>query len=269
MVVLLAGPATAAQWLSWPPRPNTQAPVPASAAAVGVRLRIADHEGVREIWVDNDLYGPAEVRIDAIPDRSGFPLHRVLPARGAYRLARLPADGGLRLRLLAVPGAPGAAARDVDYGLPLRLASVRIGQPPQGRFSHTDSENLHAVDFAAPIGTPVVATRGGTVMQAQDRFRDGTGRPDEANLVRILHSDGSMAVYAHLQHGSLAVVPGERVAAGRMLARSGNSGYSSGPHLHFAVQTNAGLGLASVPVRIVGDRGELHLPRETLPASGL
>ena len=46
-----------------------------------------------------------------------------------------------------------------------------------------------------------------------------------------------------------------------MLARSGNSGYSSGPHLHFVVQVNRGMRLESVPVKIQTNAGELRLPR--------
>jgi murein DD-endopeptidase MepM/ murein hydrolase activator NlpD len=48
-----------------------------------------------------------------------------------------------------------------------------------------------------------------------------------------------MAVYAHLQLDSIRVQPGRVVLMGEQIARSGNTGFSSGPHLHFAVQRNA------------------------------
>ena len=56
-----------------------------------------------------------------------------------------------------------------------------------------------------------------------------------------------MGVYLHLMKGSVAVREGTRVRAGSLLARSGNTGNSTGPHLHFVVQRNVGLALESIP----------------------
>ncbi len=259
-IAALIAPRADAQWLSWPPKATPPAASPeAEAPATAVRLRITRTGGTREIRVDSDIAGPVEVRVEGA---SPTPLQRTLPAPGSYPLARRDAGATLQLKLLAVPGKPGAMARDVVYHFPLRLPQVRVGQLPEGTFSHADAENRQAIDFAAPIGTPVVAARAGTVMQAEGRFADTTtGRLDEANLVRILHDDGSMAVYAHLQHGSLSVAPGQQVEAGQPIARSGNSGLSTGPHLHFAVQVNRGLRLESVPFRMATEQGELRLPR--------
>lgn len=258
-IAALIAPRADAQWLSWPPKAASSTPSPdAEAPAAAVRLRINRTGGTREIRVDSDIAGPVEVRVEGA---SPTPLQRTLPASGSYPLARRDADAALRLELRAVPGKPGATARDVVYRFPLRLPQVRVGQAPEGTFSHTDAENRQAIDFAAPIGTPVVAARAGTVMHAEGRFADTTGRLDQANVVRILHDDGSMAVYAHLQHGSLSVAPGQQVEAGQPIARSGNSGLSTAPHLHFAVQVNRGLRLESVPFRMATEQGELRLPR--------
>jgi len=71
--------------------------------------------------------------------------------------------------------------------------------------------------------------------------------------VRILHEDGTMAIYAHLQLDSIRVHAGSVVLAGERIALSGNTGYSSGPHLHFAVQRNAGMHLVSVPIVFRGE----------------
>ncbi|RMH88619.1 M23 family metallopeptidase [Lysobacter pythonis] len=252
--------AAPAQWIGWPPEAPPATPAADSPPAPEVSLRILALTDAREVWVDNALSGPVEVHVNAKQPVPGLPIQRLLPRRGAYRIARLPGGGALRLELLAVPGAPGARAHDIAYRFPLRLPQPRIGQPPQGAFSHADAENREAIDFVAPVGTPVIAARAGTVMRAEGRFGDTPGRFDQANFLRILHGDGSMAVYAHLQHGSLQVTPGQWVETGQVIARSGNSGYSSGPHLHFAVQVNTGLRLESVPVRILGHEGELRLP---------
>jgi len=53
----------------------------------------------------------------------------------------------------------------------------------------------------------------------------------------------------HLMRGSVSVKEGQHVVVGSALARSGNTGNSSGPHLHFVVQRNGGLGLESIPYR--------------------
>ena len=266
LLLTLAAARVDAQWLSWPPEPAAATSRPVTEpGAEPVRLRVTRTGSTREVWVDSDIAGPVEVRVEGA---SPTPLQRTLPAPGSYPLARRDADATLQLKLLAVPGLPGAMAGDVVYRFPLRLPQVRVGQLPEGTFSHADAENRQAIDFAAPVGTPVVAARAGTVMQAEGRFAD-TGQLDQANLVRILHADGSMAVYAHLQRGSLSVVPGQPVEACQLIARSGNSGWSTGPHLHFAVQVNRGLRLESVPFRMASDEGELRLPRRAEAPSPL
>ncbi len=132
-----------------------------------------------------------------------------------------------------------------------------VSQAPGGRAqTHDTPDTADAVDFAMPVGTPVVAARGGVVMQVVQHHGEGRSDPaylDRANLVRILHDDGTWADYAHLQRASVRVKPGQRVAAGDALALSGNSGYTSGPHLHFAVKRNRSGEIVSVPVRFRTD----------------
>ena len=138
------------------------------------------------------------------------------------------------------------------YALPLPASRFRLAQGPGGKFSHTDAQSLHAYDLAADEGTPVLAARAGRVMQVERDFY-GSGLDlerfgDRANSVRVLHDDGSMAVYAHLQWESAMVSPGQPVRVGQQLALSGNTGFSSGPHLHFVVQVNRDMKLVSVPI---------------------
>jgi murein DD-endopeptidase MepM/ murein hydrolase activator NlpD len=87
--------------------------------------------------------------------------------------------------------------------------------------THAAPDSWHAVDIAMPHGTPVVAARGGIVIEAA------------GGVVRVLHDDGTIAGYYHL--AGLAVAEGDGVAAGRVLGVSGASGHASGPHLHFVV----------------------------------
>jgi murein DD-endopeptidase MepM/ murein hydrolase activator NlpD len=163
----------------------------------------------------------------------------------------------------AVPGDPRARPRDVEYLLPLDTRALRIDQGFGGSFSHADDQNRHALDLAAPIGTPVLAARDGVVMEVESDFaRAGLDRErygGRANMVRLLHDDGTMSVYAHLDTDGVLVRPGQHVRAGERIGRSGNTGFTSGPHLHFAVQVNRGMRLESIPFRMRGPQGPLRL----------
>jgi len=75
---------------------------------------------------------------------------------------------------------------------------------------------------------------------------------DEANYVRVLHDDGSMALYAHLDADAIDVAIGQKVNRGDPLGRSGTTGFSSGPHLHFVLQINKGKELVSIPFEFEG-----------------
>ena len=97
-----------------------------------------------------------------------------------------------------------------------------------------------------PVGTPIVAARGGVVVETLNT-QEGRGPDPSGNYVRILHDDGTMGVYLHLEQFSVQVNEGQRVAAGQKIARSGNTGNSTGPHLHFVVQKNVGLAVESIP----------------------
>jgi len=94
------------------------------------------------------------------------------------------------------------------------------------------------------------------VMQVESDF-DKAGLDLEkyggrANYVRILHDDGTMGLYAHLRPEGVLVRVGQRVRQGQQIGLSGNTGFTSGPHLHFAVQVNRGMNLLSIPFRMPG-----------------
>jgi len=106
----------------------------------------------------------------------------------------------------------------------------------------------------------VLAARSGVVMQVASDF-DKAGLNEKyggrANFVRILHDDGTMALYAHLQESGVHVRLGQRVQQGQRIGLSGNTGFTSGPHLHFVVQVNRGMRLESIPIRMRGPMGLL------------
>lgn len=131
------------------------------------------------------------------------------------------------------------AGGGVAVGWPLRAGDYEIDQGNGGAFSHgADTVNAFAFDFDVPVGTDVIAARGGTVVVAVDGFGEGgndVGLVPRTNLIVVDHGGGTADSYLHLQDGTFFVDVGDVVAAGDLLAKSGNSGFTSGPHLHFAV----------------------------------
>ncbi|MFG3319804.1 M23 family metallopeptidase [Streptomyces sp. NPDC048171] len=106
-------------------------------------------------------------------------------------------------------------------------------------------------DFAVPIGTNVVATHGGTVVKAGG---NGAGDgPAYGNAVVIKHGNGTYSQYAHLSKVNVKI--GQVVKTGQSIAKSGNTGNSSGPHLHFEIRTTANYGSAVDPVSFLRDKG--------------
>ena len=221
-----------------------------------VYLDIKKQKGMDSVFVRNDLYAPVEIELSfsGLNNVSGAPsrpIRRVMPARSSIRLALLKATKAGR-PLAYTPkfeyslGDPAGAAMAYRYPLPWRGGPFRLSQGANGQYSHYGPKNRYAMDIAMPEGTPIIAARGGTVVKTENG-QTGRGNDPSGNFVRVLHEDGTMGVYLHLKKGSVSVREGQRVVVGSALALSGNTGNSSGPHLHFVVQRNTGLGLVSIP----------------------
>ncbi len=222
-----------------------------------------------EIVASNGFYAPIELTIDfdriegiqfPHPDN---PMRWILPPRSEIVVLNL-----LILDTMAAPNAryayrytmgdPDAAhSPNSLYRVPYALAvDLKISQAYPDASTHDTPDSYYAVDVAMPIGTDIFAARGGVVFEVTDtNFRGGLDRDRDApaaNVIRILHDDGTYAVYAHLNWNSIRVRPGDRVQRGEYIADSGNTGFTSGPHLHFAVVRNAGMLPISVPFRFAG-----------------
>jgi len=165
-----------------------------------------------------------------------------------------------------MPGDPEASHQAGNhYRVPFAIASdFQITQAYPDVVTHTTADSYHAIDIAMPIGTDVFAARGGVVFAvATDNFKNGLDPKKDgsaANVVQILHDDGTYALYAHLNWNSIRVQPGDRVSRGQYIAESGNTGFSTGPHLHFAVLRNAGMRVESVPIRFEGANAAAIVP---------
>lgn len=132
-----------------------------------------------------------------------------------------------------------------------------VGQAIGGEITtHTEPDSINAIDITMPEGTPIVAARSGVVIEVADAYTVGGKDPalmDKANGIAIQHSDGSIARYVHLKRGGTLVRVGQTVTTGQLVGHSGNTGYSSGPHLHFVVQNavvkpEGTVALESIPV---------------------
>ena len=143
----------------------------------------------------------------------------------------------------------GTQYKGYQYQLPFEPEATRLSeifapyakgavcQGINGQYSHTGLLAF-AIDFAMPTGTRVLAARGGTVAACEGSFRKGGVKQElkiKANYIAIRHADGTYGRYYHLRHKGVRVKAGEQVKAGQWIGLSGNTGFTSGPHLHFDV----------------------------------
>lgn len=153
-----------------------------------------------------------------------------------------------------------STSNDADYAMPFGPGRYVVMQGPRGSYSHfAGSGSENAVDWAVPEGTTVLAAREGRVVGARgDSTFSGTDPKFKplANYVIIKHADGTFACYHHLKTGGALVKLGEQVKVGQPIGLSGNTGYSTKSHLHFAIfQAIDGKKVLSLPFRLKTDRG--------------
>ena len=127
---------------------------------------------------------------------------------------------------------------DIRYAPPLQpVSQYPVIQGFNGSYSHRGASRF-AIDFDAPVGTPVLAARGGVVIDTKADSK--LGGPSKslakyANYVAILHDDGTTGEYYHLRFEGVTVKRGDTVQTGQLIGYTGNTGFSSQPHLHFGV----------------------------------
>src|SRR3989344_2658995 len=118
----------------------------------------------------------------------------------------------------------------------------------------------NGIDLSASVGTRIKASRSG--------MAEGTGDTDltcrsasYGKWVLVEHGNGLSTLYAHLSY--IGVTTGQQVSLGEVVGYSGNTGYSTGPHLHFAVFATQGVRIQQLPSKALACRGRIY----TLPVA--
>ena len=206
------------------PEAKGLAEIEARQLALAERLtRFADTRATRAAAALRKLGLDPDAMLGRGREGMGGPLHR-------YAMAP---DGGMdprfaRLGLsLARMNALMQGLEDVPQVLPASLAAISSGFG----FRHdpfTGGAAMHSgLDFKGPIGAPIHAAARGTVSFVGQKSGYG-------NVVEVSHGHGLVTRYAHMSR--FAARPGQKVAAGGVIGAIGNTGRSTGPHLHFEVR---------------------------------
>jgi murein DD-endopeptidase MepM/ murein hydrolase activator NlpD len=211
--------------------PNTKVTAPQTASVdLDHRDRLiqtaTDRDRQIQLAKDKAL---AKVRADATVTASRS------AARKAVAVRALAADRALKAK----------RALEASHALELKLAAQAHGwQLPIKTYVRTSGfgwrwGRLHAgEDFAAPTGTNLASMSTGTVDFAGEQSGYG-------NLIKIRYWDGTVTYYAHMS--GISVTEGEGVKPGQVVGQSGNSGHSTGPHLHLEIHPGNGEAVEPLP----------------------
>jgi len=207
------------------------------------------------LWAQNNL--PCPVYLKAEPDSIDANFERFVPKGHKDKLIQLPIDsldspdefkGQIRYHLTL--GNPDAI-HDTSYKYVLpypREKSHILIQGNNSAFTHNLPNSKYAFDFDMPENSLISAARGDTVGFVSVNNKEGGNNEDylqHANKIMICHDDDTIGVYAHLRHKGALVDIGEQVYSGEIIGLSGNTGFSTTPHLHFVVLA----GSKSVPIK--------------------
>lgn len=180
------------------------------------------------IYVDNDSWYTTETRTLQEPSAG----HRIVVANVSYRNSE-ETDREILKEEITYEAVPKIVERGTKIP-PTYIKPISGGRQSSGfgrrRAPTRGASSYHrGIDWATPVGTAVMASSAGTVVRAG--WGSGYGY-----VVYINHADGKQTRYGHLS--KILVSPGQTVSQGQKIALSGNTGVSTGPHVHFEILVN-------------------------------
>ncbi|TDX52924.1 M23 family metallopeptidase [Orenia marismortui] len=197
-----------------------------------------------------------------------FPYYTVIAAqrRGEYLFS---IKGGTNKRYAfkyqyeVIKGDPDRVYLNNYYLFPYKHGTKqKVTQGYNGDYSH---QGKYAIDFDLDEGTEVTAIGNGVVVELRED--SNLGGPydeylDDANYITIYQKDGTFAHYAHLKYNGALVEIGDKIEAGDIIAYSGNTGWSQGPHLHLEILEPVYMGLRTIPTSFLNYDGQIVRVKE-------
>jgi murein DD-endopeptidase MepM/ murein hydrolase activator NlpD len=227
-------------------------------------------------YADNDNYCPYQVFVNPEMDKDlttdvKLPYYTIIDPQNKnyYLFSVFPRsarkDQVLKFKSYYSFGNPDKVSMDNNFAylFPFEEGKeIKIVQGYNSRYTHT-GWTKYSLDFGMNIGSPIYASRGGTVVAVKDNSNKGGPYyryRNYANFILIYHDDGTFSEYMHLELSGSVVKVGDRVKAGDVIGYSGNTGMTTGPHLHFMVLKPGYLSYMTFPVKFLSSDGMLINP---------
>ncbi len=160
------------------------------------------------------------------------------------------------------------AVHDDEYIYRLPYAkgtSHMVTQGFNGVTTHK-GHSQYAIDFGMPVGTKLYASRDGVVVKTKENSnRGGYDKKfsSSGNYITIEHSDSTFATYYHLKKNGVVVNIGQKVNRGDFIGYSGNTGYSSGPHLHLAIfKASTATSTKTIAIKLLSQNSIINIPKK-------
>lgn len=198
-----------------------------AASAASVAFAPVAPESVAELSTDTVAADAASLVKAADLQRAAAEAAAAEAAEAAARAAEEAKAAEAARAAEEAKAAAAAKAAEVSAGGAVQMVAGRVTSGFGSRWGRAHQ----GLDIAAPIGTPIRAPLGGTVVESGPASGFGM-------WVQVRHNDGTVTTYGHINRS--LVRTGEEVAAGEVIAEVGNRGRSTGPHLHIEVTTPGG-----------------------------
>ena len=167
-----------------------------------------------------------------------------------------------KLKSVSASAVPGAKHSVLSWPLSDIAVTQYFGKTAAARSLYKTTGTHNGVDFRAPIGTPIYAAMSGVVTDTEPtKARSGC---QYGKYVLIKHPNGLSTIYGHMS--VVRAKPGEAVVTGDLIGYSGDTGYATGPHLHFGLYVTAGIQI--VDSSALGSKACAGIKTVASPASG-